>query len=67
MIDKDVILIIGAMKDVELNILLDKLELKNVVEEKSCTFYEGNLLGNSVVIPSGKILSLSQTKSFEEW
>ncbi|MBQ8300236.1 MAG: 5'-methylthioadenosine/S-adenosylhomocysteine nucleosidase [Clostridia bacterium] len=47
---EDVILIIGAMKDVELDVLLNKLELRNVVEEKSCTFYEGNLLNNNVVI-----------------
>lgn len=46
----NVILIIGAMKDVELNLLLDKLELKNVIEEKSCTFYEGMLFDNEVVL-----------------
>ena len=48
--NEDVILLIGAMKDVELNVLLDRLELKNVVEEKSCTFYEGSLQNNNVVI-----------------
>lgn len=43
-------LIMGAMKDVELNVLLDKVEINNTVEEKSCTFYEGKLLDKEVVL-----------------
>ncbi len=48
--NKDVILIMAAMKDVELNVLLDKLELENVYEEKSCTFYEGKIYNKNVVV-----------------
>ena len=44
------IMIVGAMCDVELNILIDRLNEKKVVCEKACTFYEGEIEGHEVVI-----------------
>lgn len=46
----DKIMIIGAMKDVELNLILDNLSDINIFEEVSCTFYEGKLFGKNIVV-----------------
>ena len=46
----DKIMIMGAMKDVELNLILDNLIDVNVHEEMSCTFYEGKLFDKNIVV-----------------
>ena len=46
----DKIMIMGAMKDVELNLVLDNLNNIKIFEEATWTFYEGNLFGREVVI-----------------
>ena len=46
----DKIMIMGAMKDVELNLILDNLTDVNVHEEMSCTFYEGKLFDKNIVV-----------------
>lgn len=44
------IMILGAMEDVELNILKEKINLSNVYKEKNYTFYEGKICGKDVVL-----------------
>lgn len=49
------ILIIAAMEDIELELLIEKLEGLNKVTYNSFNFYEGRLLGKDVVICESKI------------
>ncbi len=44
------IMILGAMEDVELNILKEKLNILNVYKEKNYTFYEGTIFEKAVVL-----------------
>lgn len=46
----DKIMIIGAMKDVELNLILENLIDTKIYEEATCTFYEGFLFKQNVVV-----------------
>ena len=46
----DKIMIMGAMKDVELNLILDNLIDVNVYEDVSYTFYEGKLFDKNVIV-----------------
>ena len=55
----DKIMIMGAMKDVELNLILDNLKNTNVYEEISCTFYEGQLFDKNVVVCHTNIGSIN--------
>ena len=47
---KNPIMILGAMEDVELNVLKERLSLLKVYKEKSYTFYEGTICGKDVVL-----------------
>ena len=46
----DKIMIMGAMKDVELNLILENLTDTKIYEEATCTFYEGFLFEKDVVV-----------------
>lgn len=55
----DKIMIMGAMKDVELNLILDNLKNTNVYEEIGCTFYEGQLFDKNIVVCHTNIGSIN--------
>lgn len=46
----DKIMIMGAMKDVELNLVLENLTDAKISEEVCCTFYEGKIFDKSIMI-----------------
>ena len=46
----DKIMIMGAMKDVELNLILENLTNTKIYEEATCTFYEGLLFEQDIVV-----------------
>ncbi len=54
----DKIMIMGAMKDVELNLILDNLTDVKIHEEVCCTFYEGRLFDKNVVVCHSNIGSV---------
>ena len=55
----DKIMIIGAMKDFELNLVLENLRDINIYEEAICTFYEGKLFDKNVVVCHSNIGSIN--------
>ena len=55
------IMIMGAMEDVELNILKDNLTNMEIEKENTCTFYKGELLGNPTILCSTNIGSINAT------
>lgn len=55
------IMIMGAMEDVELDILKENLIDIEIEKEKSCTFYKGRLFNNSVILCSTGIGSINAT------
>lgn len=55
----DKIMLMGAMKDVELNLILDNLKNINFYEEASCTFYEGQIFDKNVVVCHTNIGSIN--------
>ena len=54
----DKLMIIGAMKDVELNLILEKLTDIKIYEEVCCTFYEGILFDKNIVVCHSNIGSV---------
>ena len=55
------ILIMGAMEDVELNILKESLTNVEIEKEETCTFYKGNLQEKKVVVCAMNIGSINAT------
>lgn len=55
------IMIMGAMEDVELDLLKENLVDIEIEKEKICTFYKGNLFGKSIILCSTNIGSINAT------
>lgn len=53
------IMILGAMEDVELDIIKKNLKDVEIEKEKTCIFYRGSLLNKSVVLCSTNIGSIN--------
>ena len=49
------ILIMGAMEDVELDVLKERMQITSVVEENQYTFYEGTIDSKEVVLVHTKV------------
>ena len=52
---RNMIAIMGAMEDVELNLLKEKIQLTKTIAENQYTFYDGKLEGKDVVLVNTKI------------
>lgn len=57
------IMIMGAMEDVELNLLKDKLSNSEEIQNQICTFYEGKLYGYPVVLCKVGVGSINASAS----
>lgn len=58
---KDLIMIMGAMEDVELDLLKSNLKDSEIEKEKTCTFYKGTMYGNPIILCSTNIGSINAT------
>lgn len=57
------ILVISAMEDVELEYLKAKLKNVKIEKNKVCTFYEGEMIGKSVVLCSSDVGIINSASS----